>query len=186
MKQLRTIIPVALATALAALAAASSASATTLEVGGVKQSGAVTIDASSSSVVLRETFGTPANKCESRFEGTTSVFTGTKVSGPVNTLTFKPCERESVVIHTKGSFSIERIGTTTNGTVRLIGMDLTTPSAFGTLTCKTASGEGTDIGTLTGVASGKATIHIKAVLECPLSLIWEGTYTTTTAIGVVA
>jgi hypothetical protein len=45
---------------------------------------------------------------------------------------------------------------------------------------------GTDIGTLTGVSSGNATIHLFAVLTCGISVKWEGTYTTTTAIGVVA
>jgi hypothetical protein len=190
MKQLRTIVPVALAAALATLAMASSASATTLEVGGVNQSGAVTIEASSSASVTRDTFGLSMNKCASTLEATTSVFTGTTVRGPINTLTFKPCEREELVVHTKGSLSIERIGSTTNSTVRSIGAVWTQPSPFGTLTCTTAASPGTDIGTLTGVgAGGTATIDIKANLSCGISAIWEGTYTMSganKALGIVA
>jgi hypothetical protein len=180
------ILGVVAVAAMALMAFASTASATTLEVGGVTQSGAVTIEATSPEAILRDTFGLSANKCASKVEGTTSVKTGTKVEGAISTLTFTPCERETVVVHTKGSLSVERIGSTTNGTVRSIGAVVTTPSPFGTLTCTTAASPGTDIGTLTGVASGKATIHVKANLSCGISAIWEGTYTTTTAIGVVA
>jgi hypothetical protein len=186
MKQLRTIAFIHLATVLAALAAATNASATTLEVGGVTKSGSVTIEAVSSAVVFRDTFGLTANKCESKLEGTTSVFSGTAVSGAMPTVTFTPCEREQVVFHTNGSLSVERIGTTTNGTVRWSGGVWTIPSPFGTLTCQTAASPGTDIGTLTGVSSGNATIDLFAVLMCGISVKWEGTYKTTTAIGVVA
>jgi hypothetical protein len=171
---------------LTALAVAANASATTLEVGGVTKSGPVTSEAVSSAVVFMDTFGLSANKCESKMEGTTSVFSGAAVSGAMPTVTFKPCEREQAVVHTNGSLSVERIGTTTNGTVRWIGGLWPIPSPFGTLTCKTAASPGTDIGTLTGVSSGNATIHLFAVLTFGISVKWEGTYTTTTAIGVVA
>jgi hypothetical protein len=190
MKQLRTIVPVALAATLATLIVASTASATTLEVGGVTQSGAVTIEASSSAALFRDTFGLSQNKCASKLEATTSVKTGTKVEGAISTATLIPCEREAIVVHTKGSLSFERIGSTTNGTVRWIGAVWTMPSPFGTLTCTTDAAPGTDFGTLTGVGSGgTATIDIKINLSCGISLIWEGTYTATganKALGVVA
>jgi hypothetical protein len=184
------ILGVVAVAAMALMAFASTASATTLEVGGATQAGAVTIEASSGAAVLRDTFGVSANKCSSTVEGTTSVKTGAVVSGAITTLTFKPCEREEVVVHTKGSLSVERIGATTNGTVRSIGAVVTTPSPFGVLTCTTAASPGTDIGTLTGVgAGGTATIDVKANLSCGISAIWEGTYTATganKALGVVA
>jgi hypothetical protein len=190
MKKLRMSVSVALATALASLFSVTGASATTLEVGGVKQSGSVTIEAISFGVVLRDTFGLSANKCASKVEGMTTVKTGTVVSGHINTLSFSPCEREEVVVHTKGSLSVERIGETTNGTVRSIGAVVTTPSPFGLLTCTTIASPGTDIGTLTGVGAGKvATVDIKANLSCGISAIWEGTYTMSganAALGVVA
>ena len=50
------------------------------------------------------------------------------------------------------------------------------PSPFGTLTCTTSN---TDIGTLTGVKEGNATMDINAVLNCGAflpSAKWEGTY----------
>jgi hypothetical protein len=190
MKQSRMSGSVALATALASLCLVPAASATTLEVGGVTQIGAVTVEAISFSVVLRDTFGVSANKCASTVEGTTSVKTGAVVSGAISTLTFKPCEREEVVVHTKGSLSVERIGATTNGTVRSIGAVVTTPSPYGILTCTTLASPGTDVGTLTGVgAGGTATIDVKATLSCGISAILEATYTATganKALGVAA
>jgi hypothetical protein len=91
-----------------------------------------------------------------------------------------------------GTLSVERIGTTTNGTVRSTGADVTVQvTVFGGTVPVTCTTNNTDIGTLTGVGTGgTARRDIKAVLNCGSftpSAIWEGTYTITGghAIGVV-
>jgi hypothetical protein len=59
------------------------------------------------------------------------------------------------------------------------------PSPFGNLSCRT--GEGTDIGTLTGKATGQATIDFKAVVNCGFlvpSSTWQGSYTITSPEGL--
>jgi hypothetical protein len=179
--------------ALALLAFAGNASATTLEIGGVAQGGAVTIHASTESLTssaLTDTSGSPANTCAaSSLEASTSVFTGSTVSGPVSSLAFSKCTEESVVVDTPGSLTIEHIAGTTHGTVRSIGAKFTTPSAFGSLTCTTAAAPGTDIGTLTGrnATTAHATLDIKAVLNCGFflpSAKWEAAYWVTTPTGL--
>jgi hypothetical protein len=80
----------------------------------------------------------------------------------------KNCKEEKIVTDALGTMSISHIAGTTNGTVRSSGLKFTSPSPFGTLTCVTASGEGTDLGTLTGVKSGQASIDINATLNCGL------------------
>jgi hypothetical protein len=178
--------------ALALMAFASTASATTLETNGVKQTGAVTINSSlSGSATLSDTSNTFANTCKaSSVSGTTSVFTGTP-SGPISTLSFSSCTHEKVVVDNKGTLSVEVIGAGTNGTVRSSGAEVTVPATIGssiiTVNCKTSN---TDIGTLTGTAAGTSTIHINAVLNCGFflpSAKWVGTYNITGhSIGVVA
>ncbi|HEV2858712.1 MAG TPA: hypothetical protein VGW80_09955 [Solirubrobacterales bacterium] len=199
--KLTKILGVVAAAAMALMAFASTASATTLEIGGVKQTSAVTIVSSlkaGTSAILKDTSGSFANTCtESTVEGKTSTFTGTTVSGPISSLTFKSCKEEPVVVDTTGSLSVEWIPTTaketeegktsTKGTVRSIGAKVTSPSPFGALTCTTAASPGTDIGTLTGVSSGAATMDINAVLNCGFflpSAKWEGTYTVTSPAGL--
>jgi hypothetical protein len=168
---------------------AGSASATTLEVKGVTQSGAVEIKASlesGTSAILQTTSGGFANTCkESAVTGKTSVFTGTTVSGPISALTFTSCTTSPVTVDEKGSLTVERIGSTTNGTVRSAGAKVTVPSPFGALTCST--GAGTDIGTLTGKATGQATMDINAVLNCGFlvpSATWTGSYVVTSPEGL--
>jgi hypothetical protein len=192
--KLSKILGVAAVAALALMAYASTASATTLETGGLKQSGAVTLEASANgSILLSATGGGFANTCTaSNVLGTTSTFTGTTVSGPISSLTFSKCTNEPVTVDAAGTLSVEAITGTTNGTVRSNGAKVTVPSPFGTLTCTTSN---TDIGTLTGVAVGTATMDINAVLNCGIflpSAKWEGKYNLTTnggkeghAIGVV-
>jgi hypothetical protein len=191
MKQLRRSALIALAMAMAALAGAATASATVLEVAGAVKNEEVQIEASlkaGTSLILATTGGGFMNTCSSsRVSGhSSSPYIGTTVSGPVSTLSFSSCTEGPVVVDAAGSLSVERIGTTTNGTVRSSGAKVTVPSTLGTLTCQTAVG-GTDIGTLTGVASGKATIDINAVLNCGFflpSAKWEGTYTVTSPEGL--
>ena len=188
---------VVFAAALGLMAFASTASATTLEVGGVTQTGAITIQATlkaGTSLLHTDTVGNFLNTCTaSTIQGRDSTrTTGTRVEGPIEVLSFgttaTPCTEGNPVVHSRGSFSIERIGTTTNGTVRWHNGDVTTFSSFGTLTCTTPP-EGTDIGTLTGVASGSATLDVNAVLNCgPITTKLTGTYTVTSpgGLGVTA
>lgn len=163
---------------------------TTLEVGGVAKNEAVTVEStlkSGTSALLTTTDGLFfANTCtESTVKGTTSVFTSTTVSAPVSSLTFGSCKENPVVVENTGSLTVENISGTTNGTVRSIGAKVKTGSPFGSLTCVTASGEGTDIGTLTGVASGTATMDVSAALNCgSITAKWAATYTVTSPEGL--
>ena len=190
--KLTKILGVVAVAALALMAFASSASATTLAVGGVTKTTAITIESSLKSgttALLTDTSGFFANTCTvSTVKGQDSTkTTGTVVTGPIETLSWgtvaTPCTEGNPTVDTKGSLSVERIGTTTNGTVKSEGAKVTVPSPFGLLTCTTAA-EGTDLGTLTGVASGTATMDINAVLSCGITAKWTGTYTVTTPEGL--
>jgi hypothetical protein len=199
--KLSKILGVVAVAALALMAFASTASATTLAIGGVKKNEAITIHAtlkSGTSALLEDTAGFFANTCtESTVHGVTSVFTGT-VSGPITDevkegktvvtgLTFGSCKENPVVVDKPGSLTVENIAGTTNGTVRSIGAEVTSPSPFGQLNCKTAASPGTDIGILTGVAktTEHATMDINASLNCgAITAKWTATYTVTTPTGL--
>jgi hypothetical protein len=147
------ILGIAAIAALALMAFASTASATTLETNGVTQRGAVTWDWSLvGSATMESTSNVPLATCTgTTWQGTTSVFTGTTVSGPVSSLSFSSCTHSPVVVNTKGSISIERIGTTTNGTVRSSGTSVTSPmTVLGSVVSVTCTTSNTDIGTLNG------------------------------------
>jgi hypothetical protein len=193
MKQLKLIATVAM-TALAALAVVgvASASATTLEVGGVTKNEAVTIVgslASSTSMVLSRTDGSLANTCTTfEIEGTAvSPFTGTKVSGSGKTLKFGGCT-EPVTAHKTGTLIGEHIAGTTNATMYSSEAEVTVKTPFGnTVNCRT--GGGTDIGILTGTATGHATLHINAVVNCGFilpSAKMQANVTVTSPTGVGA
>jgi hypothetical protein len=191
--KLSKILGIAAVTALALMAFAGTAAATTLETNAVTQSQSVTIKATlSGSATLKDTSNTFANTCtESTVEGSTNVFTGTTVSGNVAALTFSKCTHEKVEVLKKGSLSVERIGTTTNGTVRSTGAEVKVPvTILGSVVTATCTTSGTDIGTLTGAATGAdaSDIDVNAVLNCGSilpSAKWEGTYLITGhAIGV--
>ncbi|HEX6206458.1 MAG TPA: hypothetical protein VFZ29_11700 [Solirubrobacterales bacterium] len=176
------------ATALTAFAA-STASATTLEVNGVTQNSSVSLSGSAesgTSWTLARTDGSLANTCTtSNIEAaTSSPFTGTKVTGAVSTLTLSGCS-ETVTVDKTGKLYVQHITGTTNGTVSSEEAEVTVKTPFGNhLNCKT--GAGTDIGTLTGVSSGNATMDINAVLNCGFllpSAIWKGSYTITSTGG---
>jgi len=181
----------ALLAALALMAFASTASATTLEIGGVKQAGAITIHATAeSTMLLAATGGGFANTCpESTLHVvTTTPFSGTRVGGPL-TLTVGKCT-DTVSVDTGGYLEIEWISGTTNGTLFSKSARITSDSPFGYLDC-TTSAAGTDIGSLTGKVSEHATLDINAVLNCGFflpSAKWEGTYwvTTPTGLGVTS
>ncbi|HEX6206030.1 MAG TPA: hypothetical protein VFZ29_09530 [Solirubrobacterales bacterium] len=192
MKQLKLIATVAM-TALVALAVVgvASASATTLEVGGVTKNEAVTIVGSlnGTSIVLSRTDGSLANTCSTfAIEGTAvSPFTGTKVSGLGKTLAFGNCA-EPVTAHKTGTLIGEHISGTTNATMHSSEAEVTVKTPFGnTVNCRT--NEGTDIGLLTGSATGHATLHINAVVNCGFllpSATMKANVTVTSPTGVGA
>jgi hypothetical protein len=187
--RLKIFGPAALAAMALMAFTASSATATTLEVKGTKQTSTVTWIWSFAGVGLlfEDTSGLVLNTCTaSTAEGKDSTATtGTTVSGPVSSLTFSSCTEGSITVDAAGSISIENISGTTNGTVRSIGMKFTTPSPLGTLTCVTAASPGTDIGTLTGVASGKAKVDINAALNCGIiTARWVDVYVLTGPEGL--
>jgi hypothetical protein len=201
--KLSKILAVAALAALALMAFASTASAadTALETNGVDQSSAaVTIEATaSSSITLESTSGVFANTCSGSTVKATTVsdgvapnFTGPRVSGPISVLSFTNCTHSPVVVNSKGSLSIERIGTTTNGTVFWSGTNWTYPvTIFGSVVSTTCTTNNTDVGTLTGSStSGGSKITLSAILECGgvlPSARWTGTYTITGhGIGVIA
>ena len=194
MKHLKMLGLAAIAAmALMAFVGAGTASATTLEVKGVKQTGSVAIKASlksGTSAILKDKNGTTNDTCTgSTVEGSTSTTTGAEVSGGVTGLTFTGCSHTTHVL-SKGSLSVAHTSGT-NGTVKSSGAKVTVVSTvFGaSATCET--GAGTTIGTLTGVAAGQATIHINATtLNCGIlgTSSWTGTYVVTSpeGLGVVS
>jgi hypothetical protein len=192
--KLTKLLGVVAVTALALMAFVSTASATTLEVGGAKQTGSVAIKAtlkSGTSALLSDTSGFFANTCTvSTVEGTTKTFTtaGTgAIGGPISTLSWgtaaTPCKEGNPTVQAAGNLLVSWLPSTTNGTVRSQNAKVKVPSALGTLTCTTPEG-GTTLGTLTGVASGQATIDINAVLSCGITAKWTGTYVVTSPEGL--
>jgi hypothetical protein len=186
------ILGVVAVAALALMAFASSASATSLELNGVGATTDVTIEAtlkSGTSALLTDTSKFFANTCTASkvvgSDSTSTGGTGKLVEGPISTLEFSSCKEEPVTADAKGSLTVANIAGTTNGTVRSIGAEVTSPSPFGKLNCKTGAAPGTDIGTLTGVASGNATMDISATLNCgAITAFWSGTYTVTSPTGL--
>ncbi len=193
MRQPMRIAATVLMALTTALVGASSASATTLEIGGVAKNAEVVLETSiapGGSFLETDTFGATINTCTSSTMKwhTSSPFTvadpGT-IGGPITSLSWSNCAEGNPTVDAAGTLTIQHIGSTTNGTVRWSGLKLTTPSLFGTLTCTTS---GTDIGTLTGVA--KSTEHAKfdfsAVIPCTVigTAKWSGTYTVTTPTGL--
>ncbi|MDQ2629688.1 MAG: hypothetical protein M3Y75_01750 [Actinomycetota bacterium] len=187
-RQLNRIALAALAASLAVLAGAGAASATILEVGGIAKKEKVEITASrtaGTSSVLSRTDGSLANTCTaSHVNGSTeSPYTGATVTAPLSNLSFTNCTRP-VTVHNAGTLHVEHIAGTTDATVTSSLAEVTVGSPFGVLVCKT--GTGVDIGRLTGVKEGHATIDINAVLNCGFlvpSASWKGSYTITSPTG---
>jgi hypothetical protein len=174
--------------ALALLTLVSSASATTFEVKGVKKNEALTIQASlkiGTSVLLSDTFGGFANTCtSSQFTWVIwGPYTTVTLEGSTHLVSFSSCKEERVVIDEQGEMYLTNIGGTTNGTMSWRNYKITTPSPYGALTC--VSGTSRDIGTLTGVSSGNATLDVNATLNCGIiTAKWTGTYSITSPEGL--
>jgi hypothetical protein len=190
MNYLKTIGLAAVAAMALMAVAAGSASATTLEIGGTAQSGAVTITASAEgSITLSDTEFAVFNTCSvSNVHGSTTVFSGTKVTGPLSELSFGTCTRSPVTVDKPGKLYIDWEGSGTSGSVFSEEAEWTVPTSFGfSVTCKT--GAGTKIGTLDGRASSSehATLTVAAVLSCGFllpSASWSGSYIVTSPTGL--
>ncbi len=179
---------------------AGSASATTLEIGGVTQNKQLTIAASAeSTITLSNTEGIAANRCSvSSVHGLTSVSSGTKVTGSLSTtagvgLSFGTCEVSPVTVESPGGLFIEHEPSTTSGIVYSENTAVTWNTSFGFHVTCTTPAIGTGIGTLDGKAktTEHATMTIAAVLSCGFllpSARLSGTYkvSTPTGLGVVA
>jgi hypothetical protein len=191
MKYLK-MLGLAAVAAMALMAFAGPASATTLEVGGVKQSKAVTIEATikaGTSAILKDTNNATVDTCTaSTVKGTTNVVTGATVTGPISTLSFSGCSHTTDVIK-PGTLHVAHSGGT-NGTVSSSGAEVTVQSTIFGASCIAKTGAGTNIGTLTGVLAGQATMHINGVIPMGLcgDAVWTGTYVVTSpaGLGVVA
>lgn len=180
--------------ALLAFAGAGTASATTLEAGGVARNESIFLEgtlSSGTSMVQSTTSGSFQDTCtSSSLKGKTEgSFTGTVIGGKLSTLTLGNCTHGTRVVQ-KGNLTFERIAGTTNATVRSAGMLVEQDSTtFGTtLECTTSN---THLGTLTGTAGGHAILRVNAVINCGFfvpSAKWEGEYTFTspTGLGAVA
>jgi hypothetical protein len=175
--------------AFMALLVVGTASATTLEVGGVAQNKAVSFTASlksGTSLLVKDESGTSTDTCTgSTIAGSTTTFTGTP-GGPVSGLTFTSCSHTTTVL-AKGSISFAWTSGT-HATVSSSGAEITVQSTFfgASAVCKT--GPGRTIGTLTGVGSGSATLDLNAKITCGVlsDVSWTGTYTITSPAGLGA
>jgi len=194
MKNLKMLTLVAgMAVAGLASIGAITASATTLEVGGVTKNASVTIEASlqagTSSVVTDTTHSSVETCTGSTFKGSTaSPFTGATVTAPLSTLTFTGCSHTTTVIRSGTLHFAWTSGT--NASVSSSGTEITTISTLFGASCVDKTGSGTTIGTLTGVNSGQAILHINAVVSKGIcgSAIWTATYviTSPSGLGVVS
>jgi len=198
MKYLKMLGLAAVAAMALMAVVAGSASATTLEVGGVAKNSSLAVEGSlktGTSALLKDEFGTTTDTCtvsgvKGKTEGTFTAATvgGKLLSKAEGGLTFSSCTHTTTVIAPGSLFVTWTSGT--NGTVKSSGAEVTVQSTFfgASAVCKT--GEGTNVGTLKGVSSGSATIEISAKINCGIlgTASWTGTYVTTganAALGVV-
>jgi hypothetical protein len=191
MRYLKMFGLVAIATvAFSSVAGAGTASATTLTVGGVAKNSSVEYSASlasGTSTVVKDSAGTTTNTCtSSTFKGKTEgTFTGEAVGGNISSFTFGNCTHKMTILRF-GKLIFRWLF----GGAALTITDFewkTVSTAFGVeATCK--FGTGTEVGTLTGVSSGNATIDVNAKVNCGIlgTASWTGTYTVTSPSGLSA
>lgn len=171
-----------------ALAGASVASATTGEVKGVKQTGSITLkgslEAGTSAVFTEELGGTLDTCTAATFEGKTSTFSGSSIGGALSTLLFGGCSHTTDVL-SKGNFSISAIKGTTNGDLSSSAAEIQMRSTFFGVNAVCKTGAGTHLGTITGKASGQATVDINTNLDCGILGIvgWTASYVVTSPEG---
>jgi hypothetical protein len=190
MKYLK-MLGLAAVAAMALMAFAGPASATTLSIAGVKQTKAVAIEATinaGTSAVLKDTNNATVDTCTgSTVKGSSaSPFTGATVTGAISSLTFTGCSHKTVVIK-PGTLHITHTSGT-NGTVSSSGAEVTVESTIFGASCIAKTGIGTNIGTLTGAttATGHAAMAINGVIPMGLcgDAVWTGSYTVTSPTGL--
>jgi hypothetical protein len=171
------------AAALMAFVGAGTASATTLTgVGGSVLKTGTTIHAVNSGIAKLTTSFKTIECSKSTVQGKTTSETGTAVTGNVEILTFEECNCEVKVLN-KGSLSIERIGATSNGTLKSSGAEVTATcsSIFGNVHCIYATSN-TDLGTLTGGTTAVMGIssadipRLSTNALCDEGANWDATY----------
>jgi hypothetical protein len=172
--------------------AAGSASATTLEVGGVTQNKAVTIEASlepGTSLLIRDTNNLTQDTCTaSTIQGTTqSPFTGSKIGGPLSTFTLSNCTHTSHVL-ASGSLSVSQIGATTDGTIYITATKFTVISTVFGISITCSSGDQVDVGRFTSRFFGLLTkFDLDFIINCgffvPTAKV-EGSYVVTSPSGL--
>jgi hypothetical protein len=173
---------------LMACLGAGTTSATTLEVGGLKQTKAVTIEASiqaGSSMINKDTNNATYNTCTgSTLKGSTATFTGATVTAPVSSLTFTGCSHKTVVIK-PGTIHFASTGGT-NATFSSSGTETTIENTVFGASCIWKTGAGTVLGTLTGSKEGRATIDLNGLVSAGLCghTVMTGTYTVTSPMGL--
>src|SRR6187397_1318968 len=167
MRSLKLLSLAVTATAFMALSVAvTSASATTIEIGGVAQNQSVVFEASLSagtSLTQRDLGGTLFGTCTgSAFKGKTeSPFTASTVTGALSSLSFTSCAGQLPVVINPGKFHFAWTSKT-NGTLSWSGTEITINAAYLGGSCIFKTGSGTTVGTITGVTSGSAIIHLNA------------------------
>jgi hypothetical protein len=193
MKHLKILGLAVAATALLAAGGPGNAAATTLEIGGVKQTSAVTLTATlEGSTIVTDEFGSTTETCTtSEIHGKTTTFTApgvAEIHGNIEKWTLGNCTHTTTVIK-PGKFYIGWESGTTNGTFTSSETEITVQSTFfgASAICKT--GTGTKVGTITGTASGFATIDMNATIPCGIlgNTKWTGSYriTSPNGLGVV-
>jgi hypothetical protein len=168
--------------ALIAIAGASSAGATTLEVGGIAKNSSVAMTTtlkSGTSLIIKDESGFVVDTCTgSTIKGSSEgTFTGATVGGKISQLTFTGCTDVTVTL-SLGSWKHSWVFGSTDGEVSLSGVEVTLQyTPFGiSVTCK--AGLGTIFGILKGVKSGKAILKALSKINCGIAgtLTWSGEY----------
>jgi hypothetical protein len=180
------VLAVAAVMATTAIFGAGISTGTTLEVGGVAKNESVTLEATNtSSVTIKDEFGTTTDSCTfSTIRLTTfGPYTLLDQAGPA-TWTITPCTHTTTVLKS-GWLAIKWTSGTT-GTVTSGETEVTVQSTFfgASAVCKT--GAGTDLGSFTGVNEGSATIDINAKVNCGIlgNATLTGTYKVTSPKGL--
>jgi len=170
---------------------AGPASASTLRSGTTALGVGAKIESSlkaGTSALLKDTGGLANDTCTgSEVKGSlSSVTPSSNPKGSISSLTFTGCSHTTTVL-ANGELEIKNIAGTTNGTVVSRNSRVTIKSTVFGISCTANTGEGTTIGTLTGVTSGNATMDINGVITlengCGDST-WTGTYLVTNPAGL--
>jgi hypothetical protein len=197
MKRLKLSALTLAMTAVTALIGGSAASATevysgntTLGIGTVTH---VTLE-SESSGLFTDTSGNPIDTCRGTTGSGKALSAGSSTTTPkgiVEVLVNESCTQPTTTLN-GGEGEIHHIAGTDNGTVTSMHT-VVTVSVFG-VSCRYGTGQGTDLGTLTGKTSTSefATMDVNAIINeqepkqflCPDTAKWLASYIITSPAGV--